>query len=300
MAMHRLPAGTEGPRWRVLVAVWAASVVLALAFAVGIQLLWHPGNPTMIFVTPTLWLAIQWAAWLYLKDRPAHPRLFELEPEPDDSPTLRLETVVAPGPVVRASPGDRIAGLALDRPEPRHALKEDLLVPIQPKPTPYARVDEPTPAQTDLSPDRFAPFTLERIEEAAFRIQWRRWNFNRLRAMPEPDARRGWKALNRYLAEQVRQEAFAALACLQTDLDEARHTAEFWDNAMLRFIGWFNPPDEDSACEQICLDAIERAYQFALSSPCQCDEGVSSEDDQFEACQRCQVLGRVRDVEVER
>jgi hypothetical protein len=158
-------------------------------------------------------------------------------------------------------------------------------------------VNDPTPAHAVLPADRFAPFTLERIEEAALRIQWTRWNFNRIKPMQESEARKSWGAMNRYLAEQVRREAHAALLIYREDLAEAKITAEFWDNAMLKFVEWFNPPDEDAACESICLDAIARAAAFVLAQPCHCDPVG---DELNMVCPRCRVLGRVRDVEVER
>lgn len=298
MAMHRLPAGTEAPRWWLLAAVWVASAVLALLLSAGIQLLWHPGSLTLMFVVPVLWLAIHNFAWLYIKDRPAHPRIYsEGEPEPDDSPTLGLETVEAnsPSPWLRA--GGHRPGRALDRAAGRHSLKE-------------TRVSEPNPAQTTMPVDRFAPYPLAQIEAAALALQTCRWNFTLYRPMDVRQASKQFATMNRHLAEQVRKEAFAALTAANAPVwpdrepdapvgynTSAAETDDFWNRKMELMIDWFNPPD--AACESIVLDAVQRAYKFAQSQPCQCPEGFA-EDDEFDACQRCQVLGRVRDKAVQR
>jgi hypothetical protein len=58
----------------------------------------------------------------------------------------------------------------------------------------------------------------------------------------------------------------------------------------------FNPPDDDAAFESIVIDAVERAAQFIEAQPCKCDR---THEDKYElgadGCERCQVLGRIRD-----
>jgi hypothetical protein len=302
MAMHRLPAGTEAPRWRLLAAIWVASLVLAVALAFALNAL--TGLRIAQITAPVLWLAIQWAVWLYLKDRPAHPRVYELEPEPDESPTVRLQTLEARAPSPRPRAGDHGAGRALDRSAGRHSLKE-------------TRMSEPNPTQTTMSPDRFAPYPLAQVEAAALALQTCRWNFTLYRPMDVRQASKQFATMNRHLAEQVRKEAFAALTAAATPVwptadpetsagkDGAAEVDDFWDRGMELMIDWFNPPDEDAACESIVLDAIERAYRFAESQPCICvnplaPEPTEDEIDSYTACQRCQVLGRVRDKAVPR
>lgn len=304
MAMHRLPAGTEGPRWRLLAAVWVFSAAIAVLLALALDAL--TDQHTVRITAPILALAIQWAAWLYLRDRPAQPRRYELEPEPDESPTIRLAAVEARPPDSGPDTGPHRFSGDLDLPAaPRHALREEPM-PIQPKPTPFARSDDPNPAQAVLPADRFAPFHPDHIEAAAIAIQTARWDAarsvgSRSRGMLPSEAEKQWKALNRSLAEQVRREAFAALRAEQTwrSAHAGDASADFWNHQMERMIDWFNPPDEDAACESICMDAVERAYKFAESQPCQC-VGREEEHHAVMVCRRCIVLGRIRDTEVQR
>lgn len=162
----------------------------------------------------------------------------------------------------------------------------------KPSPTPRHAPVADVVVSPELTPDRFAPFPIKQIEDAALAIWTARTNFNRIRPLNRPEAAKQYAALNRYLKEQLNREAHAALSS-KHDKDE------FWDRQMERLIDWFNPPDEDAACESIVLDAIERAYKFAESQPCTCPSEMA-EDDQYFACSRCQVLGRVRDVAVQR
>lgn len=166
----------------------------------------------------------------------------------------------------------------------------------KPSPSPVPRAPADYPA---LDPDRFAPFTLAQIDTAAMRLQFARWSSLRVREMDETLAVLEWSALNRYLKERVYREAHAALQTVSLPSPDEVLT-DFWNRKMEVIIDWFNPPDEDAACESICLDAIERAYRFAESQPCTCPPDDMDPNQEFEACQRCQVLGRVQDTEVAR
>lgn len=139
-------------------------------------------------------------------------------------------------------------------------------------------------------PARFEPFSMKAIEKAGLALWTARTNFTRLKARQPHEATKQFATINRYLKEQIYREAHAAL-CTAPDKDE------FWDRQMERLIDWFNPPDEDAACESIVLDAIERAYKFAESQPCTC---AARAGDVFDACSRCQVLGRIKNEAVQR
>lgn len=180
-----------------------------------------------------------------------------------------------------------------------------------PSPTPR------NPAQAVLPDDRFAPYTVPQVEAAALALQTTRWNFVLIKKIQSHQAVNQFNSMNRYLREQVLKEAHAALVAAQapvwptadseprepgiaeTGAPSKTEQVEFWERQMEKMVDWFNPPDEDAACESICMDAVERAYKFVQVQPCQCPEGFS-EDDEFDACGRCQVLGRVRDKAVSR
>lgn len=176
------------------------------------------------------------------------------------------------------------------------------------KPSPTPR----NPAEAVLPADRFAPYTVPQVEAAALALQTTRWNFTLIRKMQPHQAAKQFDSMNRYLREQVLKEAHAALKAAEAPVwpteqpevpagarDDAAEVDDFWNRKMEVLIDWFNPPDEDAACESIVLDAIERACKFAESQPCTCPPEMA-EDDEFFACSRCQVLGRVRDVAVQR
>lgn len=57
---------------------------------------------------------------------------------------------------------------------------------------------------------------------------------------------------------------------------------------------FFNPPDDDASFESIMVDAIARAAEFIEEQPCTCDAPDG------DVCDRCVVLGRFADVELER
>lgn len=57
----------------------------------------------------------------------------------------------------------------------------------------------------------------------------------------------------------------------------------------------FNPGDDDIAEPAILEGAIRRARDFIAAQPCTC-----SGDDQWDACRRCDALGRFRDEPVSR
>lgn len=175
-----------------------------------------------------------------------------------------------------------------------------------PSPTPR------NPAQAVLPDDRFAPYTVPQVEAAALALQTTRWNFVLIKKIQSHQAINQFNSMNRYLREQVLKEAHAALVAAQAPVwpaadpevpaggrDDAAEVDDFWSRKMEVLIDWFNPPDEDAACESIVLDAIERAYKFAESQPCQC-VGGEEENHAVIVCRRCIVLGRIRDKAVQR
>jgi hypothetical protein len=67
-----------------------------------------------------------------------------------------------------------------------------------------------------------------------------------------------------------------------------------------KIIKCFNPPDDDAAEIAIMLKAVEAAAKFIRDeTDCECQLDYDPED-MAEACNRCEVLGRRRDVQVER
>ena len=58
-------------------------------------------------------------------------------------------------------------------------------------------------------------------------------------------------------------------------------------------IGELNPPDDDIAEPAIMMEAVERAAEFIRSQPCTC---IPLE----EACPRCNAIGRLSNVVLER
>lgn len=65
-----------------------------------------------------------------------------------------------------------------------------------------------------------------------------------------------------------------------------------------KVIEWFNPPDGEEAEESILADAVMAAGKFIEAQPCTCEDGAATFD--VDPCERCQVLGRGADAEIER
>lgn len=288
--MHRLPHDHDlVPPWRLVVALGLLTLAVCGLGAWATRLAFDLNALWWLPVAPVL----QWFGMRYVAGRGGGEYAPQEGPEPDDSPTQPLAAVEEDSPDSGHRSGDLGLSAALDRPG-RHALREEPEVP-EPKPSPVRRAPEPVrPQLPELTPDRFDPFPLKQIEGAALAIWTARTNFNRIRPLNRNEAAKQYATLNRYLKEQLNREAHAALSS-KHDKDE------FWDRQMERMIDWFNPPDEDAACESIVLDAIERAYKFAESQPCQCVEGFEPDEvGDYEACPRCRVLGRVNNKAVQR
>lgn len=62
----------------------------------------------------------------------------------------------------------------------------------------------------------------------------------------------------------------------------------------------FNPPDEDGAEEAILSQAVQSARDFIAAQPCTCRPEVVADEDAYDACERCKVLGRCGDKAVAR
>ena len=62
----------------------------------------------------------------------------------------------------------------------------------------------------------------------------------------------------------------------------------------------FNPPDDDVAEESLMTDALDKAWAFIVQQPCSCPPDAGPPDFEGDACYRCEVLGRARDVVIER
>lgn len=302
MSLHRLPHDHDlVPPWHQVVALGVLTLAVCGLGASLTLVVWDINALWWLPAAPGL----QWFGMRYVAGRGGGgyvPR----EENPDDSPTLRLAAVEAHSPDPGPGTGPHRFSGDLDRPATaRHALTEEYPMP---KPVPTPR----NPAQAVLPADRFEPFSVAQVTASALALQTTRWNFTLIRKMQPHQAAKQFGAMNRYLREQVLQEAHAALKAGGAPVwpaaepevpagarDDAAEVDDFWNRKMEVLIDWFNPPDEDAACESIVLDAVERAYKFAQSQPCQCPEGFD-EDDEFDACQRCQVLGRVRDQAVQR
>ena len=65
-------------------------------------------------------------------------------------------------------------------------------------------------------------------------------------------------------------------------------------------IAAFNPPDEDAAEPAVMTSAIDRAWALIVAQPCHCEPPDSTWLEDIEPCERCNVLGRVADTELER
>lgn len=284
--MHRLPHDHDlVPPWRQVVALGAFTLMVCGLGATLTHSMWGVNALWWLPAAPGL----QWFGMRYVAGRGGGGYTPREGPEPDDSPTVRLATMEEDSPDSGHRSGDLGLGDVLDRPG-RHVLREEPEVPeSKPSPGPRSAVADVV-VSPELTPDRFAPFTMKAIEDAALAIWTARTNFNRIRPLNRNEAARQYATLNRYLKEQLNREACAAL-------NTAPNKDEFWDRQMERMIDWFNPPDGEDACESICMDAVERAYKFAESQPCTC---AARAGEVFDPCSRCQVLGRLKNKAVQR
>lgn len=264
-AAHRLPQGHQPPPVRLRVALGAASLTTSLALVRALQL--SPGvGIVLIFVTiPAVYLSLV----QYATNRPPRNR--------KDLPRVprRLEKV-------EALASHSLVGLGAGRPAHR------------PDPVWSTRMTAPSPAPRD--PKRFYPFDLETITRAALAICKQRWNFTRYTAMNIEQVRIQWHALNSHQRESYLREANDALRSI--DLHATVAELDLWEKTQRRVLNATNPPKDHPVDDAAAtVQAIERLIALAEAMPCNCPPAPpEGESDEGEPCQRCQALGRTRDV----
>lgn len=106
---------------------------------------------------------------------------------------------------------------------------------------------------------------------------------------------RWWSARDRWLTGGVQVLGGDGMSAPCARCDQYREDYEILRDAV---IDHFNPPDDDIAEVAIMLGAIEVASEFIAGLPCYCSPAAADLDD--DPCGRCEALGRVSDVAVER
>lgn len=110
------------------------------------------------------------------------------------------------------------------------------------------------------------------------------------------------KTIHDTAAELADAQRLAAnrLEHLDSVRDECIENREELDHVAQALIKAFNPPDADVAESSIYEDAVERAAAYIAKQPCTCDATEVRIEGPAKACERCSVLGRALDQQVER
>jgi hypothetical protein len=268
-AAHRLPQGHRPPSrvWTLRSVSLAFGAVLGAALPVS----W---NVAIWLVFPATSLTIFWTLYTWLSNRPKADWLFgpgpnydwlsdQLEGIDDASPDLAPVEALPSAP--RSTAGPVWASLDPD------CIRSTVTIVNTP---PVPRIDPRLPE------DRFAPYTVETVTEAAQRMCWARWNFTRYAPMQSHEAAKQFNAANGHAKEQWRREAFAVmqLTTPAPDLQAVRELAFELDNVL-------NPrPDEP------IVEKLQLLHAYLEDQPCTCDPvEVFAQNDP--PCDRCDLLG---------
>lgn len=261
-AAHRLPQGHQPPSTRLRVTLGVASLVGITLLALLLRATLGLNAFLVVWATPVAFLSLV----QYCTNRP--PRTREDLPRVSHSHRLDPVEALAPHPVV-----DLGAGSRPDRPDPVWS----------------NRMNAPVPAPRD--PKRFYPFDLETVTRAALAVCKQRWNFTRYTALNTEQVRIQWHALNSHQRESYLREANEALRSI--NIHETVAELDLWEKTQERVLAATNPPKDHPVDDAAAtIQAIERLIALAEALPCECD----LEHDDAPSCQRCDALGRTRDV----
>jgi hypothetical protein len=232
-------------------------------------------NVAIWLVFPAASLTIFWTLYTWLSNRPKADWLFgpgptydwlsdELEGIDDASPHVAPMEALPPAPGRPADP--RWASLDPD------CIRSTVTLVNTP---PVPRIDPRLPA------DRFEPFTVEQVTEAAQAMCWARWNFTRYAPMQTHEAAKQFNAANGHAKEQWRREAFTVMrmAAPAPDVRELHELKFELDNVL-------NPRPDQPMAEKIGL-----LHAYLEDQPCTCEhpEQVFTGDEP--PCDRCDLLG---------